>query len=1071
MSVNWPLTRALLVISVLLLVVALLVWPTVKNTQTAGRVYKIGWENDPPDEFLGKDGQPAGLTIDLVSQSARRCGIRLQWVRHDESSEAALRSGQVDLWPSMTITPERQKFLHISSPFIESILCLLVRSQSRFQQPADLAHATLGIIGLPINYRQLHVLLPDARLVATGSTKELMTAICQQRVDAGFLDQDTAVTGLLNGAACTDQPLRVIAVPNGRVRLGIGSTLEAAPAADRIRNAIDDLAAEQGVSDLYAKWGYLSGRSVEAVETILNARRRERWTIGVAAVFAVLFVIACWQAVRAVRGRNRARQAERALSESERRYRSLIETAQEGIWTLDHKGKVTYVNQKLATMLGYSREELLGQSADMFIDPALLEESRHKRESRERGIKESSDYIFRRKDGTVLHAIVAASPVTDAHGNYTGVLGMVADITARKQAEEALRQSEEKYRSFFEEDLAGCFISNRDGKLLDCNSSYLRIFRFASRQHALETKIESLYPIAEKRKELWELLERRGRLEGHEGELLRMDGTRISIIANVIGLRDERDELEQIRGYIIDNTERKKAEEQVRTSQKLDAIGRLAGGVAHDFNNLLTVIIGYSSRLLSQLRRSDPAYDEATEIKAAAQRASKLTNQLLAFGRKQVLQPRALNLNEVISNMREMLRRLVGEGIDLVVVPHSGLDMVKADPTQIEQVIMNLVINSRDAMRRGGKITIETSNAFWSEQDVGRPASLKPGAYVVLAVTDNGCGMDAETQSRIFEPFFTTKEGGGTGLGLPTVYGIVNQSGGSVSVYSEVGHGTTFKIHLPSVEETAGTLPEEEGRIEEEPESGSETILVVDDDDTIRVMVCRVLVEKGYTVLSASDPREAIQIHRKHPRQIDLLLTDVVMPHMSGRDLAAELARQRPHIKVLYMSGYTKDAMIHQGLLSQGTSLLWKPFEPLLLLREVRRTLQSSDGRISILVVDDHPAIRKLIRSTLEEAGYRVLEASSADEALARLSETTIHLVITDLNLPGQSGAELAEAVKSRHSGVALIMVSGSFGSKQESLAKHIGVSAVLPKTVEPETLLETVRNVLGVKSDSTSAS
>jgi PAS domain S-box-containing protein len=1057
--------------SALLLVVALLVWRTIENSRITGRVYKIGWENDPPDQLPDRDGRPTGLITELVDESARRCGIRLQWVRHNESSEAALRSGQVDLWPEMAITPERRKVFHISSPYLESALCLLVRKESSFQRTADLAKSTVGYVSLPINYRQAHAILPDARLVAAASTIELMAAVCQQRVDAGFLDQDTAITGLLNGAACTDHPLRMITVSNAIVQLGVGSTFEAGAAADRIRKEIEAMAAEGRLVDLFAKWGRLSGRSVESVEIILDARRRERWTIGVAAVFAVLFVIACWQAVRAVRGRNQARQAEMALSESERRYRSIIETAQEGIWTLDDKGKITYVNQKMASMLGYSREELLGQSVDMFVDPALMEESRQKQESRKRGTKESYDFIFRRKDGTALHAIVAASPVNDARGNCTGALGMIADITARKQAEQALRESEEKYRCFFEEDLAGYFISTPDGTLLDCNPAFVRIFGFASREQALRTNLASIHRNPNERKALIDLIQSQERLEEHQNELRRMDGTPVSVIANVIGSRNPQGKLEQIRGYVIDDTERKKAEEQLRRSQKLDAIGRLAGGVAHDFNNLLTVIIGYSSRLLSKLRRSDPAYEEATEINAAANRAAALTNQLLAFGRKQVLRPRALNLNEVISNMRDLLRRLVGERIDLVVIPHSGLDMVKADPTQIEQVIMNLVINSRDAMPRGGKITVETSNVVWSEQDVGRPVSQKPGPYVMLAVSDNGCGMDAETQSRIFEPFFTTKQDGGTGLGLSTVYGIVNQSGGCVSVYSEVGHGTTFKIHLPGVEETAGTLPEEEERVEEEPESGSETILVVEDDETIRMLVRKILVEKGYTVLTAPDPHEAIQIHQKHSGPIDLLLTDMVMPHMSGRELAAELVPKRPQMKVLYVSGYTRDAMIQQDLLAQGMALLWKPFETPTLLREVHRILKSSVDRAGILIVDDHREIRKLFRSTLEEAGYRVLEASSADEALARLSETTIHLVITDLNLPRQSGSELAETVRSRHPGVALIMVSGSFGSKQESLAKQIGVSAVLPKTVEPETLLETVRDVLGVKRDSASAS
>ncbi len=1045
----------------LLVAAALLVWTFIEKSCVTSRVYTIGWENDPPDEFPDSKGQPTGMIVEIVREAAQRSGIQLQWVRHDESSEAALRSGGVDLWSSMTITPERAKILHISAPYLESIQCLLVPRASVFQRQEDLAKGTIGYLGLPITSRQAHALMPDARLITMRSPKDLVQAVCQQRVDAGFIEHETAIVALMSGISCPDQPLRVIHIAADRqLLLGVGSTFKAAAAADRIRVEIGRMAAEGKLAELFVRWGSLSGRNLESVKALVDAQRRARWTMLAAAVFAALFAIAWWQAARAVRQRNRARQAEMALRESEERYRSIIETAQEGIWTLDADGRFTYVNEKLATMLGYGREELLGQPVDAFVDPSLLEASRQNRERRKQGVREHYDFIFRRKDGSVLHAIVAASPVYDGRGNYTGGLGMVADITARKQAEEALRQSEEKYRCFFEEDLAGYFIASPDGKLLECNPAFVRMFGFASHEEALAHTLASLYPNPETEKAFIELVESRGRLQEHECDLRRRDGTPLSVISNVIGSRNDSGELEEIRGYVVDNTERKKAEEQLRLSQKMDAIGRLAGGVAHDFNNLLSVIIGYSSRLLSKLPQSDLTYGEAAEIKSAAERAAALTDQLLAFGRKQVLQPRVLNLSEVISHMIDMLQRLIGEHIDLALVPHPKLDMVKADVAQIEQVIMNLVINSRDAMPNGGQITIETANVFLSEQDVGRPDDVPPGRYVMVAVSDNGCGIDAAIRPRIFEPFFTTKEHGqGIGLGLSTVYGIVNQNGGYISVYSEPGRGARFNIYLPTVPETISTLPKEEP--EEELAIGSGTILVAEDDDSIRGLIQSVLTEKGYTVLSARDPREAIRIQQQHSGPIDLLLTDMVMPDMSGRELAECLAPARPQMKVLYVSGYTEDAMVHQGVLAPGTTLLMKPFSPQALLREVHRVLKPAGNAVAILIVEDHPNLRELTRATLEEAGYRILEACDAQQAMEHLAEGNIDLVITDLNLPGQSGRELVKAVKTLYPAVKLIIVSGAFESVQTTLAQQIGINAILPKPVDPETLLETVRGVL----------
>jgi len=387
------------------------------------------------------------------------------------------------------------------------------------------------------------------------------------------------------------------------------------------------------------------------------------------------------------------------------------------------------------------------------------------------------------------------------------------------------------------------------------------------------------------------------------------------------------------------------AETHVRQLQRLEAVGRLAGGVAHDFNNLLGVISNYATFVGDEVGRELPSrrwqavHDDIGQVEQAAQRAASLTHQLLAFSRKQMLAPKVLDLNTVVSGITTMLQRLIGEDIELVFRAGSGLGRVKADPGQIEQVIANLVVNARDAMPDGGHLTIETANVELGEHYARQHVGVQAGSYVMLGVSDTGTGMDRETQARIFEPFFTTKEPGkGTGLGLSTVYGIVKQSGGNIWVYSEPGTGTTFKVYLPLVHDAEDTAELAQVR----PGRGTETILVVEDEDDVRALACEVLATYGYEVLQARTPAEALLIAERHAGSVQLLLTDVVMPGMSGRILAERLAPLRPEMKVLYMSGYTDDAIVHHGTLDAGTPFIQKPFLPDALAGSVRRVLDSA---------------------------------------------------------------------------------------------------------------------------------
>jgi len=382
-------------------------------------------------------------------------------------------------------------------------------------------------------------------------------------------------------------------------------------------------------------------------------------------------------------------------------------------------------------------------------------------------------------------------------------------------------------------------------------------------------------------------------------------------------------------------------EEHLRQISKLEAIGQLAGGIAHDFNNLLMVIKGYTQLILSDLTPADPLRRNVEEIQKASDRAATLTQQLLAFSRRQVLQPRVLDLNVIVADVERILQRLIGEDVNLACFPGQALGRVLADPNQIEQVLMNLAVNARDAMPRGGRLTIETQNVDLDDAAAARHVGMKPGPFVMLAVSDNGLGMDAKTQTHIFDPFFTTKEQGkGTGLGLSTAYGIVKQSGGYIFVQSEVGRGSAFKIYLPRVERATdeplhAVPPPPAARPAEE------TILLVEDEEMVRELVRQLLVQQGYTVLTASGGAEALTLCQRHPGPIHLLLTDVVMPQMSGRELSIFLASIRPEARVLYMSGYTDDAIVHHGVLEPGTAFIQKPFTPEALEAMIRKVLGS----------------------------------------------------------------------------------------------------------------------------------
>jgi two-component system, cell cycle sensor histidine kinase and response regulator CckA len=626
---------------------------------------------------------------------------------------------------------------------------------------------------------------------------------------------------------------------------------------------------------------------------------------------------------------------EEGLTQSEAGFRLLFINNPQPMWVFDAQtNRFLEVNRAAVSHYGYSREELLNMRITDIRPPEdvprLLEDTVMARN----GLRHAGCWRHLLKDGRLIDVEITTDSLSFA--GKDAVLVVVRDITEQKRAED-------KYRSVVENAVMGIYQTTPEGRFLSANPALANMLGYDSPQQLIDTVTDiaqQLYVDPKRRhEELKLLLEQRGELRDFECQLYRKDGSQMWVSTHIRAIIKD-GVVVRYEGMTEDITKRKLLEAQLLQAQKMEAVGLLAGGVAHDFNNALSVITGYSGLLQMRFPVGDPSSRYVEEISKAANRAATLTRQLLAFSRKQVIQPVTLDLNNVISDMEKMLRRLIGEDIEIVIKRDPSLARVKADPGQVEQILMNLAVNARDAMLHGGQLIVETANVELDETYVRRHAYFKPGRYVTLSFSDTGCGMDKETQARIFEPFFTTKEPGrGTGLGLSTVYGIVKQNEGYIRVYSEPGKGATFKIYLPQVQGAAqapiyaqvpAVLPR-----------GSGTVLLVEDEEALRTLARNSLESHGYSVLEAGNGEAAMAMAEGHAGPIELLLTDVIMPGISGRELANRLSAIRPEIKILYMSGYAHDLVARYGALDPETLLLEKPFTLRALLTKVQQALQA----------------------------------------------------------------------------------------------------------------------------------
>jgi len=624
---------------------------------------------------------------------------------------------------------------------------------------------------------------------------------------------------------------------------------------------------------------------------------------------------------------------------------ALFENAPEGIVLLDNEEIILRVNNEFLTLFGYSKEEVLGKLLNPLIVPEeYKEEGENLTRIAKGGKKINVESIRKRKDGTLINVSILGAPVNLGR-NKIGVFAIYRDITDRKNHERALRNSEEKYRLVVENAREAIVIA-QDGVLKYANPKASQIMGCKVEELLERPFIDFIHP--QDREMVYQNYLKRIRgekvLNNYTFRIINSEGNILFVQLSAVLISWEN--RPATLNFLIDITEKEKAEQNLRKKEeellqtnKMDAIGRLAGGIAHDFNNLLTAITGYTDILMMNSNLDNTSIEYLGEIKKAADRAATLTKQLLAFSRKQILKPRIIELNRLISDLSRMLGRIIGEDIELKFNFQGGLGKIKVDPIQVEQVIMNLAVNARDAMRNGGTLTISTNNITVNPQDGLQ--IITPGEYVFLQITDTGQGMDENTKKHIFEPFFTTKKSSaGTGLGLSTVYGIIKQSEGYIFVNSEPEKGTTFKIYFPRVYEELSFMNDKTKSTE--IEMGNETILLIEDEESVKNVISTSLIKLGYNVITAGSGEEALKLMGKFEKPPDLIITDVVLPGINGRKFVENTFSEFPEIKVLYISGYADNTIVHHGILYDDIPFLQKPFTPASLSHRIREILDRS---------------------------------------------------------------------------------------------------------------------------------
>lgn len=900
-----------------------------------------GDHNYPPFEYIDENGNPAGYNTAITKAIANALGFDIEirlgpWAKIRDELDA----GKIDAIQGMLYSPKRDHTFDFTQPYTvnhyvsvtkkgerpppETVEAL--RGQRIVVQKGDIMHDFVLENGLGDQVAIVDAQEDALEKVATGDRDCALVA----RLTALYWIDKKGWQNLTLSQQPLLSPGYGYAVPHNQKAL-----------LSHFSEGLKLIEKSGEYQQIRRKW---LGGYEDLPPTFSEVFRYIAWVVIPLMLAAFTFFLWSWS----LRKQVRRRTAE--LQNSEEQYRLLADNTLDVIWTMTPETVFTYVNPAIEQLTGYTPEEWIGSSLSDHCSEvefarlaAIIAREIDKGLAHQGAVFEAEIY---RKDGSAIAVEIHGTVIFDENAAPVSLQGVTRDITERKKAEQAMRDSEQKFRLLVESSPDAIFVQT-EGRFAYLNQAAVKLFGASASGDLIgKPVLESFHPdyhdIVRERIRL--LNQEKMAVPSIEETYLRMDESPVDVEVKAVPFRyEEKDGALVFVRDISERIEKEKAHQQLQEqfvqSQKMESVGRLAGGVAHDYNNVLSVIIGYTEMALDKVSPDEPLHRDLKEILSAATRSSAITRQLLTFARKQTISPKVIDLNDTIENMLKMLRRLIGEDIDLAWLPGSRLWHVKMDPAQADQILANLCVNARDAINGVGKITIETQNVTFNEAYCREHADFLPGQYVLLAVSDDGCGMDKETLKNIFEPFYTTKAlGEGTGLGLSTVYGIVKQNEGFINVYSEPEKGTTFKIYLSR--HIGGEREGAEAETRAEPPVGhGETILLVEDDLSI-LNLGKVMLEKlGYTVLFAKDPNETIAITETYANEIHLLLTDVVLPGMNGRELAQRLETFYPGLKVLYMSGYTANVIAHRGVLEDGMHFLQKPFSRRELAVKVREVL------------------------------------------------------------------------------------------------------------------------------------
>ncbi len=895
----------------------------------------------PPIEFSSASGTFIGMGADVITQVEHVLGVTFVKRPSDDWNAhlAALKSGECAVAPTIVMTLEREAYAFFTTPYATvPVVIITTNATSGKVTLDDFSNRRLGVVSgyATEQYLRDQALVKHFEVVLVNNVPEGLENVAFGQMDA-FVENLAVAAYYIDKKGIPN--LRVAGTTDFSFAWSIGVSRRYPLLYSSLQKALDVIS-EDELAAIRKKWISLES------EYWLDPKAVQ-W-LKLAALFMGLLLAGLLGINFILKRRLNQRVAD--LRRSEEKFRTLFQKHAVVKLLVDpDTGRIVDANEKAEQYYGWTGEQLRRMRVQDIntLPPEQVKAEMAKARENQRVCFE---FQHQRADGSIRDVQVYSNAMDI--GGKTLLHSIILDVTEHKRAEKALRESEARYRELVEN--ANSIILRMDckGRITFFNEFAQQFFGYEAEEVLGRNVVGTIVPERDSaghnlRAMITDIGRRTEHYAVNENENMRRDGTRVWISWTNKLLYDAAGAVTEILCIGNDITQRKQAEEereklqaQLSQTQKMESIGRLAGGVAHDFNNMIGVILGHTELALEAVDPVQPLHASLMEIRHAAERSAELTRQLLAFARKQTIIPKVLDLNETVEGMLKMLQRLIGENIELVWRPGKNTGLVKIDPSQIDQILANLCVNARDAIKNTGKVIIETDAVVLDAGYCAEHPGAVPGEYILLGVSDNGCGMDRETLEKLFEPFFTTKTlGKGTGLGLATVYGIVKQNNGFIDVCSEPGHGAAFKIYLPRYTGRAAPSPKEDEAISF-PTHGHETILVVEDEPGILKMTLTMLERQGYTVLAASTPGEAIRLAERYSGEIHLLITDVVMPELNGYDLAKNILALHPNIKYLFMSGYTADIIAHHGVLGEGGHFIQKPFTMKDLAAKVRDVLE-----------------------------------------------------------------------------------------------------------------------------------